>query len=105
MHTWVDPLGNKVQLEKSVLYGHIFRRHPGLRRRGVKLIEQVITDPDCIARSKKDGESLLYFKKTKDTFLLLVVGTPEKNIIQIRTSFYVLNTSKGDPIIWKKISS
>ncbi len=32
----------------------------------------------------------------------MVVGTPRNKIIHIRTSFLVVNTAKGDPIIWRK---
>ena len=106
MYSWIDVMGNTVELARAVLHGHIYRRHPELHKK-LDAIKETITNPDCIARSKKDGRSLLYFRKINGPLWLMVVGTPqEKQIIIIKTSFYVLNTSKGDPIIWqKKIST
>lgn len=101
MFNVLDPLGNTVQLEKTNLFGHIYRRHPEMKGR-LKDIKRTVTDPDIIARSKKDGASLLYFRQFNVLFWVMVVGTPENNIIRIRTSFLVVNTSKGDPIIWRK---
>ncbi len=105
---FVDPLNQTVELTRSVLHGHIYRRHPELKRKE-KLIEQTITDPDFIAKSKKDNHSLLYFRAMKRSMYLMVVASPiagKPNHLTIRTSFYTLNTSKGDPIIWqKKIST
>lgn len=69
-------------------------------------IKLAVTEPDLIAKSKKDKKSLLYFRKTGKVFMVMAVGSPEKDKIIIRTSFLVLNTSKGDPTIWqRKIST
>ena len=77
-------------------------------RRKVSEIILTVKNPDFIAKSKKDGESYLYFRRSNG-FFLLVAATPErKNSTRfiVKTSFYVLNTSKGDQIIWqKKIST
>ena len=100
-----DPLGNAVRLDRSTIHGHIYRRHPELRGKQ-SAIAEAIRDPDLIARSKKDGQSLLYFRRANELLLLMAVVSPEKEQYTLRTSFYVLNTAKGDPIIWqKKIST
>lgn len=97
----IDPLNNAVVLQRATLFGHIYRRHPEMRNR-VDDIRATISDPDLIARSKKDGASLLYFRKLNKLFWIMVVGTPVNHQIQVKTSFLVFNTSKGDPIIWRK---
>ena len=105
MKKMLDPLNNTVVLQLSTLRGHIYRRHPILKGKEKEII-QTVENPDNIAKSKKDGKSLLYFRKMTDVLILMVVASPEGKVFTIRTSFYVFNTSKGDPIIWhKKIST
>lgn len=96
-----DPLGNRVEIPRAILYGHIFRRHPELKGK-LREIKETFINPDLIAKSKKDAVSLLYFRKVNDAFYLLAVASPRKGRVVLRTSFYVFNTSKGDPTIWKK---
>jgi hypothetical protein len=66
-----DPLGHKVTVAKTVLHGHIYRRHPELHGKQA-IIEKTVADPDFIARSKKDGHSLLYFRRIKGILMLMV---------------------------------
>ena len=96
-----DPLGNRIVLSRAILHGHIYRRHPELRKKEQEIIRAIV-EPDCIAKSKKDSRSLLYFRQTKFPFFLMVVATPNMHGLTVRTAFFVFNMSKGDPIIWRK---
>lgn len=99
-----DPLGNKVILYRDTLYGHIYKRHPELNRKKNDILK-TISEPDSIAKSKKDNKSILYFRRINELLILMVVASPAKKYFFVRTSFYVINTSKGDPIIWQKKTS
>ena len=54
----VDPLKQTVKLQHSILYSHIYRRHPELKGK-VAEIEKTIIEPDFIAKSKKDGRRVI----------------------------------------------
>ncbi|MBI2436292.1 MAG: hypothetical protein HYV41_00905 [Candidatus Magasanikbacteria bacterium] len=102
MKRFIDPLQHIVHIQRSTIHGHIYRRHPELKGKQ-RDIEQTISNPDFIARSKKDTQSLLYFRRINELFFLMVVASPiYDHDFELRTCFYVLNTSKGDPIIWRK---
>jgi len=96
-----DPLGHGLELPRAIVQGHIFRRHPELKGK-LRDIKETLVNPYLIARSKKDNMSLLYFRKVSAVLYLMAVASPKKGRMVLRTSFYVYNTSKGDPIIWKK---
>jgi len=90
-----DKDGNKFELIDEV-WLHIRTFHPEIKN--IRMIEEVLKEPDIIAKSNWDEESELYYKKIGHLFRTVVVQKKEN---RIKTTLTTDKVKKGT-VLWKK---
>ena len=96
MKEFKDLIGNKVKLTDERLK-HILSRHPEISA-NVNDFSNTLKKPDVIIKSRIDKNIILYHKKYKDYYLVIVVNKAEKFII---TAYLSYKVKRGD-MKWKK---
>jgi len=80
-------------------FEHISEAHPIVEGK-IEEIEKTIQEPEIVIESKLDSKVMLYYKKTKEGFLTIVIKTLNgKGFI---VTAYVSAKIKAGTIIWKK---
>ena len=98
---YIEKTGIKIIL-KEEQWNHIIKQHPEVKHYKNR-IQETLSDPDIIKRSKRDKDTFLYYRYYKDVYdgkyLLVVAETKEKQ--EILTCYITDRIKKGD-LIWKK---
>ncbi|MEK6545983.1 MAG: PBECR2 nuclease fold domain-containing protein [Nitrospinota bacterium] len=95
-------LKTRVHLTKE-RWEHIINEHPVVKSY-LKEIEETISFPDVIMKSKYDKEILLYYRFYENIFggkfiIVVVKHTEERNFV---LTAYITDKVKGGVHVWKK---
>ena len=98
---YIEKTGIKITL-KEEQWNHIIKQHPEVKPYKNR-IQETLSDPDIIKRSKRDKDTFLYYNYYEDIYKgkYLLVVAEIKNKKSILTC-YITDRIKEGEIIWKK---
>jgi len=96
----ISVLGAKIQLEEEQWSKIVKDKHPVMRGKEV-LVKDTLTSTDFVRRSKKTKDVFLYYKKSNNYYICVVVRHKENKEGFIMTAYLTDRIKEGEEI-WRK---